>query len=184
MPLRLIAGPANAGKVELLLDRYLAALEAGGEPVLVVPTFADRDRVERDLLVHAGALLGGSIETFDDLFDSIAGRDGARPLGRAERSLLVRRVLATAELGGFSESAARGGFAESLLQAFDELEAGLLEPAHDIDLVAQRHGGHLSPLRRRGRCRAPDAWIGLRLHRSRGYGQRDEPESSEKQHTG
>jgi ATP-dependent helicase/DNAse subunit B len=125
----LIAGPANAGKVELLLDRYLAALDAGQEPVLVVPNRADVDRVERDLLARAGALLGGSIVTFDGLFDSIAaGGVEGRPLGRAERSLLVRRVLASAELGGFSESAARGGFAESLLQAFDDLEAGLLEP--------------------------------------------------------
>jgi ATP-dependent helicase/DNAse subunit B len=129
VPLRLIAGPANAGKVELLLDRYLAALEAAREPVLVVPNQADINRVEGDLLARAGALLGGSIVTFDGLFDRIA-TDGVkgRPLGRAERSLLVRRVLAGAELGGFSRSAERGGFAESLLQAFDELEAGLLEP--------------------------------------------------------
>jgi ATP-dependent helicase/DNAse subunit B len=125
----LIAGPANAGKVELLLDRYLAALDAGQEPVLVVPNSGDVDRVERQLLARAGALLGGSIVTFDGLFDRIAaGGVEGRPLGRAERSLLVRRVIAGAELGGFSESAARGGFAESLLQAFDELEAGLLEP--------------------------------------------------------
>jgi ATP-dependent helicase/DNAse subunit B len=125
----LIAGPANAGKVELLLDRYLAALRAEEEPVLVVPNRADVDRVESELLERAGALLGGSIVTFDGLFDRIAGRSvGGRPLGRAERSLLVRRVLASAELGGYSESAARGGFAESLLQAFDDLEAGLLEP--------------------------------------------------------
>ncbi len=151
MPLRLIAGPANAGKVELLLDRYLAALEAGGEPVLVVPTFADRDRVERDLLVQAGALLGGSIETFDDLFDSIAGRDGGRPLGRAERSLLVRRVLATAELGGFRESAARGGFAESLLQAFDELEAGLLEPDEVGGELGSLWGAYRAELQALGR---------------------------------
>jgi len=129
VPLRLIAGPANAGKVELLLDRYLAALEAGEEPVLVVPNREDIDRVEGDLLARAGALFGGSIVLFDRLFDTIAGRGvEGRPLGRAERSLLVRRVIAGTELGGFRQSAARGGFAESLLQAFDELEAGLLEP--------------------------------------------------------
>ena len=45
MPLSLIAGPANAGKVELLLDRYLAALER--EPVLIVPNRSDVYRVER-----------------------------------------------------------------------------------------------------------------------------------------
>jgi ATP-dependent helicase/DNAse subunit B len=130
VPLRLIAGPANAGKVELLLDRYLAALEDGQEPVLVVPNRADVDRVEGELLARRGALLGGSIVVFDRLFDRIAaGGVEGRPLGRAERSLLVRRILARAELGAFSESAASGGFAESLLQAFDELEAGLLEPA-------------------------------------------------------
>jgi ATP-dependent helicase/DNAse subunit B len=126
----LIAGPANAGKVELLLDRYLVALDAGQEPVLVVPNGADVDRVESELLARAGALLGGSIVVFDGLFDRIAaGAIAGRPLGRAERSLLVRRVLANADLGAYRESAARGGFAESLLQAFDDLEeAGLLEP--------------------------------------------------------
>jgi ATP-dependent helicase/DNAse subunit B len=130
VPLRLIAGPANAGKVELLLDRYLAALEGGGEPVLVVPTFADVDRVERELLARAGALLGGAIETFDGVFDGIAkgSEDTRKPLGRAERALLVRRVVAAAELGDLAESGSRSGFADSLLQALDELEAGLLEP--------------------------------------------------------
>ena len=76
MPLRLIAGPANAGKVELLLDRYLDALESGNglEPVLIVPNRADVDRVERELLARRPALLGGSIGTFDDLFDRLAAR--------------------------------------------------------------------------------------------------------------
>ena len=52
MPLRLIAGPANAGKVELLLDRYLDVLDSrnGLEPVLIVPNRADVDRVELELL--------------------------------------------------------------------------------------------------------------------------------------
>jgi len=130
VPLRLIAGPANAGKVELLLERYLAALETG-EAVLVVPNRADVDRVERELLVGCGALLGGSIVTFDDLFERIAPRFGEneKPLGRAERALLVRRVVATTPLDSLGESAARGGFADALLQTLDELEAGLLEPA-------------------------------------------------------
>ena len=84
MPLRLIAGPANAGKVELLLDRYLAALDSrnGVEPVLIVPNRADVDRVERELLARRPALLGGSIGTFDDLFDGSRRVHGRSPAAR------------------------------------------------------------------------------------------------------
>ena len=64
--LSLVAGPANAGKVALLLDRYLARLD--DEPFLIVPNRADVDRVERDLLARCSCLMGGSIGTFDDLF--------------------------------------------------------------------------------------------------------------------
>ena len=95
----LLAGPANAGKVALLLDRYLADLAR--EPVLIVPTGSDVERVERDLLARAGALLGGSIGTFDDVFERIsAGNGAARPVaGDAQRSLILRRVVAGARLG-------------------------------------------------------------------------------------
>ena len=132
MPLRLIAGPANAGKVGLLLDRYLDALEspAGNEPFLIVPNRADVDRVERELLALRPALLGGSIGTFDDVFSRIVEGcgDARRLLARAERTLLVRRVVGSVDLRGFAASAARSGFADSLQQALDELEAGLLAP--------------------------------------------------------
>ena len=57
MPLSLLAGPANAGKVALLLERYLGALES--DPILIVPNRPDVDRAERELLIRAGALVGG-----------------------------------------------------------------------------------------------------------------------------
>lgn len=132
MPLRLIAGPANAGKVELLLDRYLGALESsdGLEPLLIVPNRADVDRVELELLARRPALLGGSIGTFEDVFRDLAGGSGGsrRRLGRAEEALLVRRVVSRAGLRGFARSAERAGFVDSLQQVLDELEAGLLAP--------------------------------------------------------
>src|ERR671933_577959 len=59
MALTLLAGPANAGKVALLLERYLATL--ADEPVLIVPNRSDVDRVERELLRHAGALVVGRV---------------------------------------------------------------------------------------------------------------------------
>jgi ATP-dependent helicase/DNAse subunit B len=128
VPLSLIAGPANAGKVELLLDRYLAALER--EPLLIVPNRSDVDRVERDLLARRPALLAGSIGTFDDVFERIArAGEGVRPLAsQAQRALLVRRVVAGAELDGLAASARFGGFADALQQALGELESGLLDP--------------------------------------------------------
>jgi ATP-dependent helicase/DNAse subunit B len=128
MPLTLLAGPANAGKVALLLDRYLA--DIGREPVLIVPNRADIDRVERDLLGHAGALLGGRIGTFDDLFRDIArGVPDARPVASdAQRVLVVKSALATVSLNGLGASARRAGFAPVLLSALGELQSGLLEP--------------------------------------------------------
>jgi hypothetical protein len=132
MALTLLAGPANAGKVALLLDRYLVDLSR--EPVLIVPTGSDVERVERDLLGRAGALLGGSIGTFDDVFERIAvGNGGARPLvGDAQRALILRRIVARASLGDLGASARFSGFGDALGTMIAELEAGLLEPA-DLD---------------------------------------------------
>ena len=73
MGLSLLAGPANAGKVALLLERYLARLD--DEPVLIVPNASDVDRVERDLLARQGCLFSGAIGTFDDLFRRIVRTD-------------------------------------------------------------------------------------------------------------
>src|SRR5918912_2641404 len=96
MALRLIAGPANAGKVSLLLERYLGSL--GDEHVLIVPHGSDVERVERELLMRSGVLLGGSIGTFDDLFERIARGNGSarRVATEAQRDLIVRRVVARA----------------------------------------------------------------------------------------
>ncbi|MES1248860.1 MAG: PD-(D/E)XK nuclease family protein, partial [Actinomycetota bacterium] len=125
MSLSLIAGPANAGKVELLLGRYLDALSS--EPVLIVPTGSDVERVERQLLASQHCLLSGRIGTFDDVFAWIAG--GERPLlSDVQRALLVRRIVARTDLGPLAPSARFGGFADSLTQALNELESGLLDP--------------------------------------------------------
>jgi ATP-dependent helicase/DNAse subunit B len=126
--LTLIAGPAHAGKVELLLDRYLEVLDR--EPVLIVPNVADIDRRERDLLRRSGALLAGAVCTFEDLFRRLARLDpAARPvLGDAARQLVARRAIERTSLNGLGRSARFTGFADSLLAAVAELESGLLDP--------------------------------------------------------
>ena len=84
MPLTLLAGPANSGKVATLLDRYLDSLDE--DPVLIVPNRPDVDRIERDLLERSPALLGGSIGTFADLFEQLARSDARRAPGRERGS--------------------------------------------------------------------------------------------------
>jgi hypothetical protein len=137
VPLALLVGPANAGKVSRLLDRYLENLDR--EPFLVVPNRAEVDRVERDLLARRPALLGGEIGTFDDLFRTIArGGDERRSVATdAQRSLVLRRARVGARLNGLGASSRFAGFGDTLLRALSELASGLVEPGEvDGDLAA------------------------------------------------
>ena len=129
MALSLVVGPAHAGKVALLLERFLGVLDR--DPWLIVPNRADVERVERDLLLRRPALLAGRIGTFDDLFEHIAAGDPGRRelLTDAQRTLVARRAVARAELDGLSASATSGGFADVLLGTLGELESALVDPA-------------------------------------------------------
>jgi ATP-dependent helicase/DNAse subunit B len=151
VPLTLLAGPANAGKVARLLDRYLRDLQR--EPVLIVPNRADVQAVERDLAVQAGALIGGTIGTFDDLFGRLAhGSDTLRPvLTDAQRALVVRRVVAAAAGTDLERSARFAGFADTLAATLSELESGLAEPEDIGGELAELYRGYRAELDRLGR---------------------------------
>src|SRR6478672_3113715 len=129
MALTLLAGPANAGKVALLLERYLGTLD--DEPFLIVPNRSDVDRVERQLLATTGALMAGEIGTFDDLFGRLAraGGEHRQVATDAQRALIVRGVIARARLNGWTRSARSSGFADALSATLGELESGLVEPS-------------------------------------------------------
>src|SRR5712691_5842358 len=150
MALSLLAGPANAGKVALLLERYLNALES--DPILIVPNRPDVDRAERELLRQAGALVGGTIGTFDDVFQRIARGNGAhRPVAtEAQRTLLLRRVVARAHPEGLGRSARFAGFADSLGATVAELESSLLEPAELDGELAELYAAYREELERLG----------------------------------
>src|SRR5262249_60379009 len=129
--LSLVAGPANAGKVALLLERYLARLD--DEPFLIVPNRSDVDQVERDLLARSGCLLGGSIGTFDDLFERIAAGDADRKpvLSQSQRLLAARRAVdgaVQADRPGQSRAARCAGFVDPLLGVLGQLAPGLPRP--------------------------------------------------------
>jgi ATP-dependent helicase/DNAse subunit B len=136
MGLALVVGPAKAGKIARLLEGYLEAIEH--DPVLIVPGGADVERIERDLLARTGALLAGSIGTFDDVFRELAlAEPSAKPVASdAQRALVARRALARTPLNGLGRSSRFAGFADSLLSVLAELESGLLDPAQlDGDLA-------------------------------------------------
>ena len=150
MPLALLVGPANAGKVSRLLDRYLENLDR--EPFLVVPNRAEVDRVERDLLARRPALLGGDIGTFDDLFRTIAqgGSERQKVATDAQRALVLRRALAGASLNGLGSSARFSGFGDALLGAISELESSFVDPGElegDLAVLFTAYLGELERLR-------------------------------------
>jgi ATP-dependent helicase/DNAse subunit B len=152
--LSLVVGPANAGKVALLLDRYLAA--APREPVLIVPNRADVDRVERELLGRSPALLGGWIGTFDDLFERLArggpNGKGARPVLRAaQRRLLLAQLVASSALDGLSASARFAGFVDALGDAIADAESALLEPEDVQGPLGRLYARYRAELDRLGR---------------------------------
>ena len=105
MALRLLVGPANAGKVERLLDGYLAALNR--DPVLIVPNRPDVEWAERELLARRRGLIGGWICTFPDLFERIAEAHPARRrvASDVQQSFAIRRAVARTALNGLGDSA-------------------------------------------------------------------------------
>ena len=155
MPLALVCGPANCGKIALLCARFLEAVDAGADPLLVVPNRADVEALERELLRDRGVLLGGSVITFDDLFEEVLGRcRELRPVASdVQRRLLMVRVVGEAPLSVLAPSARFPGFVDALLGLAGEL-AAVRQPAHPpgddrlaeiLDLVA-RHRAALDAL--------------------------------------
>ena len=147
-----LAGPANAGKVALLLDRYLADLRR--EPVLIVPTGSDVERVERDLLARAGALLGGSIGTFDDVFEQLAAGERCGAAGRERRPARRSSCAASSRRARLERARPRPRASAASptrsAAAIGELEAGLLEP-DDVDGdLAALYGAYRAELDRLG----------------------------------
>ncbi len=159
MPLSLIVGPANAGKVEELLGRFSG--ELARQPFLVVPNVGDIEHRQRDLLSRHRALFAGRVGTFDDLFRELAGGDAPAPrLGEAARRLLVRGLLGRGELGSFERSAGFGGFLEALVEGFVELESALIEPEHVDGELGSLYGLYLAELERLGRAdRERERWL-------------------------
>ena len=131
MPLQLVLGPANCGKIALLLDRFCTAADADQDPLLIVPNRPDVEAVERELVARRGVLVGGRIGTFDDLFEDVLARcRELRPLvGDVGRRLILQGVVADTPLAALEASARFAGFEEAVGALADELAAAMAEPA-------------------------------------------------------
>ena len=110
-----------------MLERFVAA--AGRDPMLIVPTADDVDRLERELTRRDGGLLGGSVTSFPRLFAAVADATGTTSppeLTRMQRIWLCRAAAARLELRQLRRSAAREGFAPALEELIADLgSAGL-----------------------------------------------------------
>jgi ATP-dependent helicase/DNAse subunit B len=159
VPLNLLVGPANAGKVEKLLEQFAAALDR--QPFLVVPNAGDIARLQHDLLTRSSVLFAGRVGTFDDLFHELAGDSvERRALSDAQRRLLVRSLLDRAELDSFARSARFGGFVDALVEGFAELESALIEPGQVPGELGSLYSLYLDELERLGLAdRELERWL-------------------------
>jgi ATP-dependent helicase/DNAse subunit B len=147
--LALLVGPANAGKVASLLDRYVAALDR--EPFLVVPNRGEVERIERELLTRVPVLLAGAVGTFDDLFERVVQACPGPPLlTRTQRSLLVTSIVSREEMADLAASARFGGFVDALADSIAELEAALVEPVEAGGELGRLYGSYRQELDRLG----------------------------------
>ena len=147
VPLSLLVGPANAGKVEQLLEQFRDEIERG--PFLVVPNVGDIERSQRDLLRRSPALFYGRVGTFDDLFRELATKASTRrQLGENGRRFVVRSLLVEAKLDSFTRSARFGGFLDALVESFVELESALIEPARVEGELGSLYALYLTELER------------------------------------
>ena len=131
MPILLITGPANAGKARALLEAFRVHAARGEEPILVVPTRADRSHYRREL-AGKGVILGGRVERYAGLADELARRASlgggppVSPLGREHLLGVLARSRASGPLGRLASSP---GFQRALGHLVAELEARRVSPA-------------------------------------------------------
>src|SRR6476619_6954449 len=172
MPLTLLLGPANCGKVAQLLDRFAEQVDAGAAPTLVVPTRPDVELAERDLLARRSAVLGGMIGTFEDLFERVLERCGepSATLATLPRRLVLEQVVREAGLDQLAAPSRFAGFGDGLGRMFNDL-AGSAPP----ELLERRLAAFAEPGRRlelavlHGAFRARLAELGIR-ERAGGHG--------------
>jgi len=130
VPLKLVTGPANAGKAGVVLAAYRARID--DDPILVVPRAEDVEHTRRELAC-AGAVLGVRVVRFGGLLELVAERVepalAAVPRATGLRhDLLVAEAVRRAPLRTIAGSARRPGFARAAGRFVAELGRALVDP--------------------------------------------------------
>jgi len=133
MALKLVLGPAGAGKAGAVLTAYRQAAARGA--LLVVPTAADATHYERELCAR-GPLAGRAL-TFASLFEELALRAGysADAVTPMQRERLLRRVLADAGLRELAPVAGARGFVHGLGRLIGDLRQARVAPTRLLRAV-------------------------------------------------
>lgn len=129
MALSIVHGPPNSGRAGVVRRRFMAVI--GQDPVLVVPTFDDVVAFGRELCPEGGALLGGTVTTFDGLFREVsaATESNAPPeLTKAQRLQLFSAAIEKAHPRLLRASSRRPGFVPALEELVTELQATEVAP--------------------------------------------------------
>jgi ATP-dependent helicase/DNAse subunit B len=146
VPLTIIKGPPNSGRTDEVQDKYLSLLPM--RPVLVVPGVDDIFGWERRLTDGRGALLGGQIVHFKDLYSEIflLARSERLPVAsELHRLHLVRRAIELEWPDVAGRLRDQPGMAAALLELIDDFRAENMDPL-TVGSVASERGRHLGPL--------------------------------------
>jgi ATP-dependent helicase/DNAse subunit B len=158
---RLVCGPAGAGKTERLWRRWRALLRAGpGAALWLAPARRRAGQLRARLRREAPAACGAAVWAFADFADEVVRRGDprARPLSAPQRRALVDGLVAalrtTGKLAPFEPVLETRGFTEGLLGLLDELQRQGVSADQLTDAVAPRGGAGGGAGRRLRPCAA------------------------------
>jgi RecB family exonuclease len=133
--LTLLLGPANSGKLGLVLEWWRERLAQ--KPVLVTPTGPDARELTAEMAHRAGALIDQvPATTFDGLVRLLLGRS-PRYASALEQEVVVSRVLAATSTDALGEAASLPGAAEALKVLLQQLGESGRSPG-EIDRILER----------------------------------------------
>lgn len=147
MPLKVVKGPPNSGRTEEIRRRYLELLSR--RPLLVVPGVDDIFGWERRLTEGTGAMVGGQIVHFKDLYEEVLELDKERRPASAtelQRIQLMREAIRSEWKDVAARLPDQPGLVDSVLRLVDDLRAESVTPETLESRIEEAGLGHLDRL--------------------------------------